>query len=253
MRLAFASALLLAACGTADPAATDTPDAAPGAPDAAPGCVAITRTCAEVTAAFAAAGGDATITCDQAAGTFTMHATGLPQYMSNQSTPNMVDAQDWVVELPLTPTCAATPTDVVNSRGPIGFMVNGVAFFGPQNAQGQDAPTTEAATLDDCGGHADMLCTYHYHGTAACVFGQNDTLAAHVEDDGHPGLIGFGLDGFPLYGPYDAAIEPPLDACHGHVDATRGYHYHATASSPYFIGCFVGDKWDPAATSAGCN
>jgi hypothetical protein len=211
-------------------------------------CTSVARTCAEITAAFAEAGNLATITCD--ATTFTMRATGVPPYQSNQTTPNEIGVQDWVVTLPLTPTCAAATTDVVDSRGPIGFMVNGVAFFGPQNVDGEDAVVVEGPTLDDCDGHADMFCRYHYHSDATCVFGEGDTLEAHVQADGHPALIGFALDGFSLHGPDPLG---DLDACNGHVDETRGYHYHATSTAPYFIGCFAGTAAVATAEDEGCD
>lgn len=219
------------------------------------GCVAPpARTCAQVMAAFAASGNaGVTVTCDAVAGTFTMSASGVPPYMSNQSTPNAIDAQDWVVTLPLAPACAATTTSVIASRGPVGFMINGVAFYGPQNANGQDAPTVEGATLDDCDGHADPQCAYHYHSDPSCVFGKGGNLLAHMESDGHPALIGFALDGFALFAPYPTAFPPALDACNGHSDATHGYHYHNTTTSPYFLGCYVGTARVAQANDRGCN
>lgn len=263
MRGLLAVLLLLGGCDQDDAASAGIDaggaDAGGGGADAAAaqmmGCVAPpARTCAQVMAAFAASGNaGVAVTCDAGAGTFTMSASGVPPYMSNQSTPNAIDAQDWVVTLPLAPTCAAATTSVVASRGPIGFMINGVAFFGPQNMQGQDAPTVEGATLDDCDGHADPQCAYHYHSDPSCVFGRGGDLLAHMEGDGHPGLIGFALDGFPLYAPYPSAFPPALDGCNGHSDATRGYHFHTTSTSPYFVGCYVGSPRTPVANDRGCN
>jgi hypothetical protein len=248
-RASFACLILtLAACdgGADDPGAdTPTPDAG-----ADPGCGVRARTCAEVMATFTAQDSDVEVTCDEAAGTFTMTASGLPNYPSNQSTPNAVGVQGWVVTLPLAPACAAAPESVVSSRGPVGFMVNGVAFFGPQNANGQDAPSTEAATLDDCDGHADMQCVYHYHHDPSCVFGAGVSLADHTLPDGHAPVVGHAIDGVALHGPMDGIT---VDACNGHRDDTRGYHYHVTATSPYFVGCLVAERWDPIATDMGCD
>ena len=46
----------------------------------------------------------------------------------------------------------------------------------------------------------------------------------------HPPLIGFGLDGFKIYGRYLDVSAPgaaiPLDLCGGHSHGTLGYHYH---------------------------
>jgi len=238
------SLLLVIAVSCGSPSSDDAPET---------GCVTRARTCAEVVAAFAAAGTSASVTCDETAAVFTMRSSGIPPYPSGQTTPNAIDDQGWVVALPLAPGCAAAPTSVVASRGPVGFMVNGVAFFGPQNANGQDAPTVEGPTLDDCDGHADMQCTYHYHSSARCVFGRGESVAAHAEADGHPALLGFGLDGFPLHAAYEGAPSSALDECNGHVDATRGYHHHATATSPYFIGCHRGTPVVPQATDRGCD
>ena len=59
-----------------------------------------------------------------------------------------------------------------------------------------------------------------------------------IDSNVHSPLIGFAYDGFPIYGPYeseglmakDAINEQTLDACNGHTDSVRGYHYHVTPS-----------------------
>ena len=47
----------------------------------------------------------------------------------------------------------------------------------------------------------------------------------------HPPLIGFGADGFYIYGRYLSASAPgysvALDDCGGHSHDNYGYHYHA--------------------------
>ena len=51
------------------------------------------------------------------------------------------------------------------------------------------------------------------------------------------------LDGIPIYGVRDVGGAPPanLDACRGHVDDGRPwYHYHASTSFPYTVGCMSG-------------
>ncbi len=70
-------------------------------------------------------------------------------------------------------------------------------------------------------------------------------------DDGqrHSPVLGFAFDGFPVYGPYEAAGvmardlngERALDVCNGHSDPARGYHYHVTPGRfPYIIGGYAG-------------
>src|SRR5436190_20606725 len=80
-------------------------------------CGAVTRTCAEVMAGFTAESADVSVSCDATAGTFTIRASGLPNYASNQSTPNVIGVQDWVLTLPLQPSCADAPVSVLASRG----------------------------------------------------------------------------------------------------------------------------------------
>ena len=40
---------------------------------------------------------------------------------------------------------------------------------------------------------------------------------------------------------YQGGDEPTiLDQCNGHVGPAGDYHYHATASFPYILGCYTG-------------
>jgi hypothetical protein len=229
---------------TPDTAAVDVPAVDVPAVDVlagGTGCVVVARTCAQLGATFPTGNANVSVTCDEAAGTFTITSTGVPNYTSNQTTPNAIGAQGWVAVLPLVPGCAAAPTSVIASRGEVGFMVNGVPFYGPQDAEGRDALVFEGSSFDDCVGHADMRCSYHYHTEPRCVFGVGDPAANHPQADGHPPVIGYALDGFAIHSSYAAAAtHGPLDGCNGHADAARGYHYHATATSSYLIGCYAG-------------
>ena len=57
-------------------------------------------------------------------------------------------------------------------------------------------------------------------------------------------LLGFLLDGFPVYGPWEngkAVTNANLDVLHGHAHATTEfpagiYHYHITQEDPYING-----------------
>jgi hypothetical protein len=65
---------------------------------------------------------------------------------------------------------------------------------------------------------------------------------------GHSPLIGFAFDGFPVYGPYEAAGElakdsprNPLNEFNGHQDEPRGWHYHVTPGKfPHILGGYWG-------------
>ena len=45
-------------------------------------------------------------------------------------------------------------------------------------------------------------------------------------------MIGYAMDGFGLFAQVhsDNPDAPELDECGGHLDETRGYHYHAGAA-----------------------
>jgi hypothetical protein len=94
------------------------------------------------------------------------------------------------------------------------------------------------ATFYDCGGHVNLHAGYHYHAATGCP-------TEVAQSDAHAPLIGYALDGYGLYAMLDTAGTEPsdLDECHGHADATRGYHYHvASPGENMFIGCFHGEQ-----------
>lgn len=116
-----------------------------------------------------------------------------------------------------------------------GLAFNGVRFDGP-------APTSvilaayTLAPFDDAGGHINLNAGYHYHAATG--------VSTEIEQcDGHAPMIGYALDGHGLYAHLnDDGSEPDdLDACRGHYDDTRGYHYHVDyAGNNNFIDCLNG-------------
>ena len=120
---------------------------------------------------------------------------------------------------------------------PIGVAFNGVNFDPP-------APTDAIlgaytlAPFDDCGGHVNLHAGYHYHAATGC----SKEIA---QDDGHAPMIGYALDGFALFARLNANGEASadLDACRGHSDDARGYHYHVSdPGDNMIIGCFMGES-----------
>jgi hypothetical protein len=154
----------------------------------------------------------------------------LPSYISNISTTYLI---------PISPVKLTTSTNFTG--GPMGGLsVRGVAFNGVRF----DAPAPTSAILgaytlapfDDAGGHINLNAGYHYHAAT----GQSKEI---VQSDGHAPLIGYALDGHGLYSYLDSngAEYTDLDACRGHYDDTRGYHYHMAApGSNSFINCLFG-------------
>jgi hypothetical protein len=123
--------------------------------------------------------------------------------------------------------------------GPIGVSVEGVPFFNQfagDPATGQIGPLgpAELNSFDQYNGHPDPTNLYHYHKEPLW-------LTSFL---GKSALLGYLLDGYPVYGPQDNGVEVPpwlLDSAHGHSHPTAEYpfgiyHYHITASAPYING-----------------
>jgi hypothetical protein len=161
------------------------------------------------------------------------HPTGT---FPNSTNPNRIQKQDYKFTIPRHPEKADKPTPT--PFGPIGVAINGVPFYNPYNAEGRDAVLGPfAEVFDSCCGHPDPMGRYHYHKYPACI------KSPFVDPKGkHSPLLGYMFDGFALYGPNGSDGEPPtdLDACNGHDDPDRGYHYHVTVRFPYLIGSYRG-------------
>jgi hypothetical protein len=161
----------------------------------------------------------------------------------NSGNPNSIAVQNFRFRFPLQPR----HSDVITRlpMGPIGMALNGVVFFNPFEQGGMNAVTGYSEVwLDSCCGHPQQTGVYHYHKYPACV-------KSPFRDDGkqHSPVIGFGFDGFPVYGPWessgvmakDVTGTESLDVCNGHSDAQRGYHYHVTPGRfPYVLGGYRG-------------
>lgn len=165
-------------------------------------------------------------------------ATTDPRYEAYNGTnthfainPNRIMEQSLTFKIPLNPkeagTKAATPL------GPIGVSLNGVPLFN-QYAGPSQPLTSEINSFDQYNGHPQQTGQYHYHVEPLYITAQK----------GKTSLIGFLLDGYPVYGPVEnntTLLSSNLDAYHGHTGATTDYpngiyHYHITADAPYING-----------------
>ncbi len=136
--------------------------------------------------------------------------------------------------IPIKPIYQTYPSKL--RRGIVGLAFNGVNFDPP-------APTTAIlkahtlAPLDDCGGHVNPHVGYHYHAVNGCT--------KEIEQpDGHAPMVGYAMDGFGIFATFDSKGNKAtnLDACGGHEDKTRGYHYHAgEPGSNQILGCLNGE------------
>jgi len=161
----------------------------------------------------------------------------------NTGNPNSIRVQNFNFRLPLQPALADEITRL--PMGAIGMALNGVVFFNPFEMEGMNAVEGYSEVwLDSCCGHPQQTGVYHYHKYPSCV-------KSPFADNGkqHSPIIGFGFDGFPVYGPYEGLGEMAkdlkgdraLDVCNGHKDVVRGYHYHVTPGQfPYIIGGYAG-------------
>ena len=174
--------------------------------------------------------------------------------------------------LPLKPELADKPVSAKEElfRGAIAIAANGVPIFNPIKNDGR-TDTFLAGELDEFGGHCGRADDYHYH-----------IAPLHLQKVlGKSTPVAYALDGFPIYGYFDAAAKAgdekacplggteELDELNGHFGpATKGaspngnaggssvagpglYHYHASVAYPYLNGGMRGvvtvkeDQIDP--------
>lgn len=146
--------------------------------------------------------------------------------------PNSIASQSYTFKIPLNPTEAVSKS--ATPLGPIGVSLNGVPFFN-QYAGPNQPLSGEVVSFDQYWGHPAQRGDYHYHVEPTYLTRVKFTKSS---------LLGFLLDGFPVYGPEEngsAVTNEMLDAYHGHKQATAEfpngiYHYHITDADPYING-----------------
>lgn len=145
--------------------------------------------------------------------------------------PNTIASQNITLKIPVNPGVATT--HAATPMGVIGVALNGVPLFN-QYAAGGSPLTNEINSFDQYWGHPQMTGMYHYHVEPLYLTTVKATKSS---------LMGFLLDGFPVYGPEETTGAAPagLDAYHGHTHATVDYpsgiyHYHFSATAPYLNG-----------------
>ena len=189
---------------------------------------------------------------------WTVHAKNLPNHQTAKFpdtvgtqgyNPSYIQEHDYVYRFPLEPKPYAKAVSMTDrdangalNMGTVGIAVNGVAFYNPFDAGMQDA----SSIMDRCCGHPSPDNRYHYHKYPICV---NTPFVD--KGNGHSPVIGFALDGLPLYGPYEEmdimakdSKEHPLNSFNAHWDKSRGWHYHVTPGKfPYIIGGYFARWW----------
>ena len=221
------------------------------------------------------------VTCD--ADTVRVQSNGIPHYAFQQITPHDLAGQQHDWRFPRAPAVADAVTSIP-LLGVAGMTVGGIPIFGPNEGPIPDpyGDPVYNNIVDFCSGHTAVGGVYHNHALfLACFYPDWDP-------DAPSPIIGWSLDGFPIYGPRgcldadctqvvtfesswvavgdpsthawdahtcttpscDAAQGTLLDRCNGRFQPDGTYGYHATAGFPYILGCFRGT---PIAGQAGAG
>ena len=193
------------------------------------------------------------VTFDYANGFIIIETDGIPSHPTGPFdgsegcyNPNTTTPQDRTYRIPMSATPTDTPAvEYFDQVGPVSVAVNGVPLYNPYDAGGVDAPSS--ICFDAYNGHPQMMGEYHYH--------QWSPALDAMETDGHSGVVGYSFDGYPIFGPWESDgvdahndMQHPLDDCHGHSDAIRGYHYHTSLpysedpnGFPWIMSCYHGE------------
>ena len=126
---------------------------------------------------------------------------------SGGNNPNRIVVATETFRIPLNPTNNATATDT--ALGTVGVAVNGMPIYNPFEDANQTAAT--GRIFSGCCGHPQLTGAYHYHKYPTCLRllkgdvwqsekERCDELDALILAGGHSPLIGFALDGWPVYG-----------------------------------------------------
>ena len=145
--------------------------------------------------------------------------------------PNKISTVNYTFKIPKNPSVASSHSST--PLGAIGISLNGIPFYN-QYAGPSQPLTTEINSFDQYNGHPQQTGAYHYHVEPLYI------TAAKGSD----ALLGFLLDGFPVYGSKEngaTITNADLDSYHGHTNVTADYpngiyHYHITGTDPYING-----------------
>jgi hypothetical protein len=171
---------------------------------------------------------------DVPTGTFPVEASD-PAYAYDRN-PNQVTVQTIAFSIPGNPTIARAAACVYKE---VGITLDGVQIHNPVDSTGRDELAHELQ--DVCTGGAQPGGGYHRHALSECT--------PHIHEPN--ALVGYALDGFGIFSPYDAngkeLTTADLDECHGITSnitwegkMTNMYHYVMTRDFPYTVACFRG-------------
>jgi hypothetical protein len=135
-----------------------------------------------------------------------VRSTGIPTYAIGPwpGQPNVPSVQNYLFRLSRKPS-ENTGNKISTGLFAVGYLTNGVPIYNMMNARSynnqniwhENAVYFEAPGLDKCGGHPQQQNAYHHHLNPSCFF--EDKASEHSP------LLGFAIDGFPIYGPRGCA------------------------------------------------
>jgi len=206
--------------------------------------------------------------------TINVVSNGIPHYAFQAVTPNALRTQNHTWSIPRHPVWVEAMTDIP-LLGLAAFSINGLSIYGPNEGPFPDpyGDPVYNDIMDWCLGHTGPNGDYHYHALLESCFFDN------IDENTPSPILGFALDGFPIYGPRGCvdeacrevvtfesswrqsgdpttyawdnyacdqdscavAQENRLDRCNGRIGPDGTYRYHATDTFPYVIGCYHGD------------
>ena len=150
--------------------------------------------------------------------------------------PNALVEQKVSFSVPREPTPSSAPSCTGLE---VGITLDGVELSGPLDSSGRDEMAYEM--MDSCSGMTQPGGLYHRHALSSCI--------PHIRENN--ALVGYALDGFGIFSPYDAGGKElttrDLDECHGTTSpitwdgkVVTMYHYVMTRDFPYTVSCFRG-------------
>ena len=144
------------------------------------------------------------VTTDYTGSRFFVKTTSIPDHgFVRDDGVNEVQVQNLTFEFPRTAVEAQTKVSTPNQTG-IGVAINGVLFYGPVGVEQENRNnityTINNVTnytppdVEDGSGQVGEDGIYYYHADPKRMYDKNSSE--------HSPLIGFALDGYPIYGPY---------------------------------------------------
>jgi YHYH protein len=187
-----------------------------------------------------------------------VYYAGLPDYVITQpGITNEPTNQYGILKIPTTPIAETDSVHGLTSSNSVGIFVNGSGIFNYTDTfswerggvWSYEAFVAEAAAINDDGAHANPTGAFHNHVQSAEVLkGLNDPFA--LGNCEHSLLIGYGIDGNPVYGPLGYTTKEGRDQLKVLRSSyvKRNWLEHTTGNRSSLPGWAV-QNWDGKAVS----